>query len=98
MSVPDAQAIETFSDTDRWTGSVQMTYSMRPNFTHKATMGLDAVNDQKTRNLPFGRYYTYTTTSAAQRFYPQFDPADYRFRVRARVGGTWGTWSANSPF
>jgi len=59
VSVEDSKAIQTYSDTDRWTGSVQLTYNARPNFTHKATMGLDAVNDQKTRNLPFGRHYTY---------------------------------------
>ncbi|MEQ8330200.1 MAG: SusC/RagA family TonB-linked outer membrane protein [Longimicrobiales bacterium] len=59
VSVADAKAIETYSDTDRWTGAVTLNYSPRPNFTHKATVGLDAVNDQKTRILPFGRHYTY---------------------------------------
>jgi len=59
VNVPDAQAINTFSDTDRWTGAVTLTYTPRENFTHKATLGLDAVNDQKTRDLPFGRNYTY---------------------------------------
>jgi TonB-dependent SusC/RagA subfamily outer membrane receptor len=63
VSVPDAQAIRTFSDTDRWTGSVVLQFTPRPNFTHKATIGLDAVNDQKTRDLPFGRYYTYIGTN-----------------------------------
>jgi outer membrane cobalamin receptor len=59
VSVEDSQAISTFSDTDRWTGAVTLQYNPTPNFTHKATMGLDAVNDQKTRDLPFGRHYTY---------------------------------------
>jgi outer membrane cobalamin receptor len=63
VNVEDSQAIETFSDTDRWTGAVTLNYNMRPNFTHKATVGLDAVNDQKTRILPFGRYYTYIGTN-----------------------------------
>ncbi|UCC25336.1 MAG: carboxypeptidase-like regulatory domain-containing protein, partial [Gemmatimonadales bacterium] len=49
VNVEDAQAIETYSDADRWTGAVTLNYNMRPNFTHKATVGLDAVNDQKTR-------------------------------------------------
>jgi TonB-dependent SusC/RagA subfamily outer membrane receptor len=59
VNVPDAQAIRTFSDTDRWTGSVVMQFTPRPTFTNKLTIGLDAVNDQKTRDLPFGRHYTY---------------------------------------
>ncbi|MDH5759338.1 MAG: carboxypeptidase-like regulatory domain-containing protein [Gemmatimonadota bacterium] len=59
VTVEDSKAISTYSDTDRWTGSVTMTYNPLPNFTHKATIGLDAVNDQKTRILPFGRHYTY---------------------------------------
>ncbi|GMV05932.1 MAG: SusC/RagA family TonB-linked outer membrane protein [Gemmatimonadota bacterium] len=59
VSVEDAKAITTYSDADRWTGAITMNYSMTPNFTHKATVGLDALNDQKTRILPFGRHYTY---------------------------------------
>lgn len=62
VNVDDAQAIRTYSDTDRWTGSVALTYSPRPYFQHKATLGLDAVSDQKTRDLPFGRHYTYIGT------------------------------------
>lgn len=59
VTVADAQAISTYSDTDRWTGSVQMDYVPMPNFRHQATIGLDAVSDQKSRDLPFGRHYTY---------------------------------------
>ena len=59
VNVADAQALETFSDADRWTGSISMNYNPLPNFTHRATFGLDAVNDQKTRWMPFGRHYTY---------------------------------------
>jgi TonB-dependent SusC/RagA subfamily outer membrane receptor len=59
VNVADAQAIETYSDTDRWTGAVTMTYNPTADFSHRATLGLDAVNDQKTRYLPFGRHYTY---------------------------------------
>lgn len=62
VNVADAKAIRTYSDTDRWTGSVALTYTPRPYFQHKATLGLDAVNDQKTRDLPFGRHYTYIGT------------------------------------
>ena len=59
VNVADAQAISTYSDTDRWTGSINLNYTPLPNFTHRATIGLDAVNDQKTRTMPFGRNYTY---------------------------------------
>ena len=59
VNVEDAKAIGTYSDTDRWQGSVTLSYNPRPYFSHKLSFGLDAVNDQKTRNLPFGRHYTY---------------------------------------
>ena len=59
VNVADAQAISTYADADRWTGSISLNYNPRPDFTHTATIGLDAVNDQKTRYLPFGRNYTY---------------------------------------
>ena len=59
VNVEDAQAIITHSDADRWTGSINLNYNPLPNFSHRATFGLDAVNDQKTRLLPFGRHYTY---------------------------------------
>ena len=59
VSVPNSQAVKTHSDADRWTGSVSLNYNPMPNFSHRFTFGLDAVNDQKTRHLPWGRYYTY---------------------------------------
>jgi hypothetical protein len=59
VNVADAQAISTYADADRWTGAITLNYNPLPNFTHRATIGLDAVNDQKTRYLPFGRNYTY---------------------------------------
>ena len=55
--VEDAQAIETVSDTDRWSGRVQLNYTPSPTFTHQVTFGLDAVTDQKSRHMPYGRYY-----------------------------------------
>lgn len=63
VTVADAQAISTYSDADRWTGAVTFNYNMLPNLTHKATVGLDALNDQKTRILPFGKHYTYIGTN-----------------------------------
>jgi len=62
VNVADAQAIGTWSDTDRWTGSGQLSYTPMPHFSHTFKIGLDAVNDQKTRDLPFGNHYTYIGT------------------------------------
>jgi hypothetical protein len=62
VTVADAKEIETFSDTDRWTGRVQMNYTPLQNFTHQVTFGLDAVTDQKSRHLPYGNFYTYLGT------------------------------------
>ena len=59
VNVANSQAIDTYSDADRWTGSVTLNYTPMPNFSHRFTFGLDAVTDQKTRYLPWGRYYTY---------------------------------------
>ncbi len=59
VGVASAKEIKTFSDTDRWTGRVQFNYTPIPNFTHQVTFGLDAVTDQKSRHLPYGKYYTY---------------------------------------
>ncbi len=62
VNVENAKAIRTFSDTDRFTGSVNLTYNPRPHFTHSAKLGLDQVSDQKSRYMPFGRHYTYIGT------------------------------------
>ena len=59
VGVEAAKEIKTFSDTDRWTGRVQLAYTPLSNFTHQVTFGLDAVTDQKSRHLPFGHFYTY---------------------------------------
>ena len=59
VGVASAKEIKTFSDTDRWTGRIQLNYTPIPNFTHQVTFGLDAVTDQKSRHLPYGNNYTY---------------------------------------
>ncbi|MDE2974761.1 MAG: TonB-dependent receptor [Gemmatimonadota bacterium] len=56
-SVEASKEVETFSDTDRWTGRLQFSYTPLPTFTHQLTFGLDAVTDQKTRHMPYGNYY-----------------------------------------
>ena len=59
VGVESAKEVKTFSDTDRWTGRIQFNYNPIPSFTHQMTFGLDAVTDQKSRHLPYGKYYTY---------------------------------------
>ncbi len=62
VNVEDAKALQTYSDADRWTGSVRLEHNPLSYFSHRATLGLDAVNDQKTRYMPYGRHYTYIGT------------------------------------
>ena len=59
VTVADAQAVETTSEADRWTGRVQVNHSPMPNLTNRLMIGTDRVSDHKTRILPWGRYYTY---------------------------------------
>jgi hypothetical protein len=56
-AVADIKNISTFDDANRWTGGVTINYVPRSNFTHKLTVGLDAVNEEKSRLFPyFGDY------------------------------------------
>lgn len=57
MPVKDIQKIQTSSDADRWTGGVTLSYAMTPNFTHRLIVGMDAVNDEKSRFFPFAGAY-----------------------------------------
>ena len=59
VNVADAQAVKTTSEADRWTGRVQVNYTPVPNFTNRLMVGTDRVSEQKSRILPWGRYYTY---------------------------------------
>lgn len=43
-------------------------------------------------------YVTYATTTTARTFYPAIHTTNYRFRVRAKVGATFGDWSAYATF
>ena len=58
-NVADAKAIETTSDTDRWTGRIRIDYNPRPKFKQQFTIGLDRVVEEKTRLLPAGRRYSF---------------------------------------
>ena len=43
-------------------------------------------------------YFTYTTVGTTRTFYPQTRGIDFRFRVRAMVGGAYGAWSPYATF
>ena len=46
----------------------------------------------------FAPYYTYTVSGTTMTLYPQLHGVDYRFRVRAMVGGVYGDWSSYATF
>jgi hypothetical protein len=43
-------------------------------------------------------YYSYTSSTNSQTFWPAYDDAPYRWRVRASNGTGWGEWSAEAEF
>jgi hypothetical protein len=43
-------------------------------------------------------YYTYTRSTNSQTFWPAYDDAPYRWRVRASNGFGWGPWSEYAEF
>lgn len=90
VNVEDAKALQTYSDADRWQGSVTLTYNPRPYFSHKMTIGLDAVSDEKTRYMPFGRHYTYIGRDGERNI-------GYR-RVRNFTGDYVGNLDYDIPF
>jgi len=53
VPVKDIQTMKTQSDVDRWTGGITLNNTIRPNITHRFTMGVDAVNDHKWRFFPY---------------------------------------------
>ncbi len=59
IPVNNIKQVETFSNANRWTGGLNVTFQPMENFTHKLTVGLDNIDDQKQRNLPFGFFYVY---------------------------------------
>ena len=59
IPVSNIQQVETFSKANRWTGGLNVTFTPSENFTHKLTLGLDNVDDQKSRILPFGNFIVY---------------------------------------
>jgi len=57
VNVADAKAIETTSDTDRWTGRIRIDAAPLPNFRQQFTIGLDRAAEEKARLLQPDRDY-----------------------------------------
>ena len=53
VSITDIQKINTYSDANRWTGGLTLNYAQFANLTHRFTLGLDAVDEEKTRFFPW---------------------------------------------
>ncbi len=62
LSVNSIKKVDTFDDTNRWTGGITTTYTPASWFSNKLTFGMDNVDEEKARLLPFGEYYTYVGT------------------------------------
>lgn len=79
VPVASIKQMENFDDTNRWTGSVTANYNARSNFTNKFQIGLDAVNEERSRLQPFGHPYTYRPAGEKGKGYRNFRSvtADY---------------------
>lgn len=53
VPVKDIETMTTASDVDRWTGGITVSQQLTSWLNHRAIVGLDAVNDQKSRFFPF---------------------------------------------
>lgn len=60
IPVRNIQEVRTFDDASRWTGGLNINFTPMQNFTHRLTFGVDQIDEQKTRLLPFGFFYVYT--------------------------------------
>jgi TonB-dependent starch-binding outer membrane protein SusC len=62
VSVSDIKRIQTFSEANRWTGSVNISYAPSQRFAHQLKVGVDNLTDQKERLMPYGSAYVYVGT------------------------------------
>jgi len=54
--------VDTFDDANRVTAGMTSTYQPYSWFTNKVTVGMDNVDEEKSRMMPFGEFYTYVGT------------------------------------
>ena len=57
VPIKDIQKMNTQSDVDRWTGALTLTNFIRSNLNHRFTVGVDAVDDHKSRFFPYAGNY-----------------------------------------
>ncbi len=62
LAVADIKKVDTHDAAARWTGGLTATYNPVSWFTNKVTFGMDNVDEEKSRLMPFGSYYTYVGT------------------------------------
>ena len=62
LAIADIKKVDTFDDTNRWTGGVTASFTPASWFSNKVTFGIDNVDEEKSRLLPFGSFYTYVGT------------------------------------
>jgi len=108
LSVSDIKKVDTFDDTNRWTGGITATYTPTTWFSNKLTFGIDNVDEEKSRLLPYGYYYTYVGTVGERNLgyrRTRNITADYlgtmSFDLTEAVGselsfGAQGFWETNS--
>jgi len=82
-----------------WSGGDSVTLTWRQVFGAESLAGDGyEVDIDYASGANWVSYYTYDTSSASQTFWPQIDPATYRWRVRAQNEAGWGAWSAFATF
>lgn len=59
LPVRNIKEVETYDDVSRWTGGITATYTPTRWFSNKLTVGLDNVDEERARIMPFGFYYVY---------------------------------------
>ncbi|MGH7468753.1 MAG: TonB-dependent receptor domain-containing protein [Longimicrobiales bacterium] len=59
VPISSIEKMETTDDVNRWTGGVTLNYNPVARFTNKFQLGLDALNEERSRLQPFGHPYTF---------------------------------------
>lgn len=62
IAVKSIKKVDTFDDANRFTAGMTATYQPYSWFTNKVTVGMDNVDEEKSRLMPFGEFYTYVGT------------------------------------
>ncbi len=62
VAIADIKKLKAVSTVDRWTGGLTANFAPSTNFTHRLTVGLDAVSDETSKFFPFGSFYVYVNT------------------------------------